>query len=100
MNISISKTKVYILFGDLERAIKSNPKDTQKEMDALEDEIMRLITAHSIFVWGVKNCADKIEELGISDYQSITSIKQMSEINIIISRIKTLNDYYYKKMDE
>ena len=107
VDVNLSKTKLYVLYKELEDAIKTNPGSVSKEMEALEEEIMRMTMAHSLFVFSIRNSYLAMEKVGIE--KNITPVfkEQLEVINNLVKKIIYLNNYYYgdessdqKGMDE
>jgi hypothetical protein len=95
--INITQTKAYKL---LEEFLASIPKEHHKKAEELEEELMRLLTAHMVFVWSIKNCNDKMEEFAIERGASVVLKQQIEALSDILYKIESLNNYYYPKNDE
>lgn len=97
--VSISKTKVYTLFQALEKKLEENPKAYKEELDALEEEIMLLAVAHSIFIFTIRGLYLKMKECGVEKETPIVFKEQKDLIEEIIRKVNILNDYYYKNKE-
>jgi hypothetical protein len=92
--MNIGKTKTYKLFAEF---MSNLPEEQQKKAEAFEEELYRIIIAHMIFVWGVKTINDLIEEFDLEEGSTVTLKPQVEALSKLLHKVKSLNNYYYKK---
>jgi hypothetical protein len=95
VDINLSKTKLYVLYEALGRAVKADPSNVSKEMEALEEEIMRITTAHSLFVFSIRNSYLAMNKVGIEKDVTPVFKEQLDVVNNLVKKIIYLNNYYY-----